>query len=272
MSIGERLSLLKEVYREFSKDNGSMLAAAISFYEFLAFFPLLLVGVGVLGFVLRSPENAKAVLTRSISHFVVGPQAQGILTDVVNGRTAATGIGFVLLVWSAMSAVVVLEKALNLAWEVGEQRGFIQTRVIALLVLVLSAVLLLLSFGATTALHAVRSSSPMALANFGLGWKLLGYAIPLFLSIAPFVMLYKLLPNTHVSWSTALLAGSLTGILWEAAKQGFSYYAVHYASYNKVYGSLGSVILLMVWIYYSSIITVLGAEFGAVWSARRARE
>lgn len=268
MSLQDRLALPKQVWREFGKDNGSLLAAAVSFYGFLALFPLLLVAMGVLGFVLRSPEHAAAVLTPTISHYIVGPHVAAMMAEIIHGRSAATGMGFLLLVWSGMSAIVVLEKAVNVAWEVPEQRGFIRRRLVALAMLATVGVLLFVSFTATTALHAARTSSPQVLANLSIAWKVLGYCIPAFLSIAPFVLLYKLLPNARVSWGTALLAGTLAGVLWEIAKQVFTYYVLNWASYNKVYGSLASVILLMIWIYYSSIITILGAEFGAVWACR----
>ena len=271
MSLQDRISFLKEVWHGYQKDNGSLLAGSISFYGFLSFFPTLLAAVGVLGFVLGSPENAEAAISRTISHFIVGDQARAITEELIKGRSAATGIGLALLLWSGMSAVVVLEKALNLAWSAGEQRGFIKTRLLALATLIITGALLLVSFGATAALRTVRSMAPAAVAGFSPIWTVLGYFVPIFLSIAPFVLVYKLLPVARVSWGTALVAGTLAGLFWEIAKQVFTYYVLNWASYNKVYGSLASVILLMIWIYYSAIITVLGAEFGATWALRRQR-
>ncbi len=268
MSFGRSVAFAKGVWQEFQDDNGSMLAAAVSFFGFLSFWPALLAGVGILGFVLGSPENAEAILTRTVSHFIVGQQAESIVNGIVSGRSAATGIGLVLLLWSGTSAVVALERALNLAWE-APPRGLISSRLLALFTLVVGGLLLIVSFGATTAIRFIRSSSPAMLADLSWLWTVVSYLVPLFLSIAPFVLVYKVLPNTKVSWRTALAAGTLTGLLWEVAKQAFTYYVLNWASYGSVYGSLGSVILLMVWIYYSSTIAVLGAEFGANWSRRR---
>lgn len=267
MSSRDRLAFLKGVWKEFNDDNGSLMAGAISFFGFLSFFPTILAGVGILGYLL-TPENAERILQSTLSHFIVGSQAQAILKQVVNGRGAATGVGLLLLLWSGTSAVVMLEQAMNIAWDSSEQRGFIKTRALALGMLVIGGLLLLVSFGATTALHAVRASSPAILADLGLLWKILGYLVPLLLSIAPFVLVYKFLPCAQVKWPTALFAGLIAGALWEVAKQAFSFYVLRFADYNKVYGSLGSVILLMIWIYYSSTIAVLGAEFGANWSRR----
>lgn len=272
MWIRHGLSMLKDVLKDFRKDNGTLLAAAVSFYGFLSLFPLLLIAVGVLGFVLRSTAHAEAILTPTISHYIVGTQASAIMAGIVHGRSAATGMGFLLLVWSGMSAIVVLEQAVNLAWDAPQRRTFIGQRLVALVTLVVAGALLLVSFGTTTALHAARTASPEFLAKLSFAWTLLGYLIATFFSMVPFVLLYKLLPNARVKWGTALAAGVFTGVLWEVAKQAFTYYVLHWASYNRVYGSLGSVILLMIWIYYSSIITILGAEFGAAWSARGHRK
>ena len=271
MTILNRLELPKEVWREFVKDDGMILSAAVSFYEFLSLFPLLLVSVGVLGYVLKSPERAERILTHSLGHFLIGSQASAIVREIVHGSNAAAGIGIVLLLWSGMSAVVVLEQAINKAWNAGQQRGFLKRRVIAIVTLICAGVLVLASLGLTALIRVLRTSSPEALSDLALVWRLVGYVVPAMLSIGLFVLLYKLLPNTRVSWRTALVAGVFSGVLWEIAKQAFTFYALNFAHFSRVYGSLASVILLMVWIYYSSIITILGAELGAVWQNRHER-
>ena len=262
----------KEVWREFCKDNGFLLAAAVSFYAFLSLFPLLLVAVGVLGYVLRSPAHAEAFLTHSLGGLIVGPTTMSIIGDVIHGRSAATGIGFVLLLWSGTSAAVVLDQAINLAWKTEGMRGYVKRRAIALLTLAVTGVLMSISFGITALIHSVRASSPEFLYRLTHVWGLLGYAIAAMASVALFTMIYKLLPRARVTWRTALVGGLFAGLLWEIAKHAFTFYVLHWAGYNKVYGSLGSVILLMIWINYSAIIAIGGAKFASVWSERRRLE
>lgn len=268
MLIGQRLSFLREVWREFSRHNGFLLAAAVSFYAFLSLFPLLLVAVGVLGYVLRSPVHAEAMLTHFLGGMVVGPQAMAIVGDVIHGRNAATGVGVLLLLWSGMAAAVVLEQAMNVAWNSPERRSYVKKRLIALFALAVVGVLMSLSFGVTALLHFVRESSPEYLYRLTRVWGLLGHLIAAMASVTLFAAMYKLLPYARVSWRTALVGGLFAGALWEAAKQVFTFYVVHWAAYSRVYGSLASVILLMVWINYSAVITILGAEFASHWSAR----
>jgi membrane protein len=93
--------------------------------------------------------------------------------------------------------------------------------------------------------------------------------VPLLVSILTFTIFYWIVPNTHVPVIVALAGGSFAGALWEIAKYGFSYYATHFANYSAVYGSLAGVILLLVWIYYSAIVVIMGAEVASVYAGRR---
>lgn len=272
MLISKRMEMPKEVWRGFAKDNGFLLAAAVSFYTFLSIFPLLLVAVGGLAYALRSPGHAEAALTHLLGRVVVGPKTSSIIGEVIHGRSAATGIGLLLLLWSGTSAVVALEQAINIAWKTEGMRGFVKRRAIALLTLVVVSVLLLLSFGVTALLHSARASSPEFLHRLTHVWRLLGHVAAAVASVALFMTIYKLLPYARVAWRTALVGGLFAGLLWEIAKHAFTFCVLHWAGYSNVYGSLGSVILLMVWINYSAIITILGAEFASVWSERRRRE
>ena len=93
---------------------------------------------------------------------------------------------------------------------------------------------------------------------------------PLPISILMFGLVYRIVPNCPVSWRNALLGGFFAGAAWEAAKYLFALYAAHYANYNKVYGSLGAIVSLMFWAYYSATILLLGAEIAAKEEQRRA--
>ena len=261
----KRFEFLKGVWKSYSRDHGSLLAAAVSFYAFLSLFPLLLLAVGVLGFVLKSPEHAEALLTRLVGSYVVGPNTMSIIQETIHGRDAATGIGLIILLWTGTSALAMLEQAMNLAWKTTERRSAVKRRLIALLTLLVSGAFFAISLGATTLLHTISLSRAAIVSDLGPVWSILAYLLPLIASVALFTIMFKLLPSNPVLWRTALVGGVFSGILWEIAKHGFTYYAVHFADYSKVYGSLGSVILLMVWINYTAVITILGAEFASAW-------
>lgn len=255
----------KAVLRNYSADNGSLAAAAVSFYIFISLIPLLMLGVAILGFVLGSEDSArKAAMQFFQQYWPLGATqanaVQSLLDEVIAHREAATGIGAFALLWSGVSTVVTLEGAINLAWNVRERRSYLMRRLISLGVFVSVGMLLAASFGSTTALAAAREAGllrwPWLLSFFG-------YLLPIFVAVGAFTLIYKALPRTRVPLKYALVGGVFTGVLWEVAKQLFSVYVTHFSNYSKIYGSLAGLILLALWINYSAVMTLLGAEVGS---------
>lgn len=259
----------KAVWQEFTRDNGMLVAAAISFFVFLSLFPLLLAAIGILGLVLGSPANAQQVILGAASGFVAGPQMESAVTQIVHGGSAATGVGLILLVWAATGLMLTLESALDVVWGVEQRHGFVRQRARALLLFFVLGGLLGVSVAATGLVNWVTTGGVPLFPHWGWVSDFFSYLVPVLISIAAFTLMYKLLPNADVSWRAALTGGVFAGILWEIAKQAFTFYVINFADYSKVYGSLAGVILLLVWIDYSAIIVVLGAEIASYSPQRR---
>lgn len=268
-------SLLKDVFHDYSEDNGSMVAAAISFYLFLSFIPLILLAIAAFGFVLRSPEQAQEFVL-SFTRDYPGISESGdinimnVIREVISGRGSATLIGTLLLLWTGTSVIANMEQAINVAWDADQPRGYIKRRLVGLGLLILIGLLLSVSVGATALLRTLQQVSVFGVqpGEWPVIWDVLGYLVPLGITIIAFTLIYKILPNTFVRWRIAFAGGVFAGLLWEAAKIAFSFYLSHFANYSAVYGSIAAVILFLVWIYYSSIIIVIGAEFTSVWNRR----
>lgn len=260
---------MKELAKEFALDRSSLVAAAVSYYVFLSLIPLLLLAVAAFGFILRGEEDAYSTVINFLSTY--SPEGAGgvapLIQEIIQGSSAATGFGLIALLWAGSQAFVNLEIAVNIAWDV-EPRSFIKQRLIAIVLLFAVGLLLLLSFGITTAISAARGYDFFGLDIPGWIWTLLAYPLPLLISIAMFTIVFKLLPNTQVPFAAAFVGGMITGVLWELAKIGFSWYVTNFANFSAVYGSLASVILLLVWIYYSSVVTILGAQISALYNVR----
>lgn len=265
----------KNLVNEFNEDNSALVAAAVSFFIFLSLVPLLLLAVASLGFIFRSEQQAFGLVIDAISTYSPalaeesGPGIHLILKDVIKGSSAATGIGIIFLLWSGSQAFVNLEKAINIAWDTAP-RGFIKSRIVSIALLISVGILFLLSFLATTAANAIQAYGFNLFGHniseaFGFLWRFLSLLLPLAISIGTFTLIYKFLPNTKVLMTPALVGGLVAGLLWETAKQVFSWYVTNFANFNAVYGSLASVILLLLWIYYSSIVTLLGAQLSVLY-------
>lgn len=261
--------LAKATWKEFTQDKGTLVAGAISFFTFLSIFPLLLASIGILGIVLGSPEEAQRMILSATRDYAVGSQAKELITQVVRGGNAATGIGLLLLLWSGTTAVVMLEQAVNVAWDVRQKRNFLKQRGIAMLLFLLVGALVLASLGLTALVSYIQSTEASVIPGWSWFTTLFSYLLPLLVITGMFTLVYKILPYTNVTWRAALTGGIFAGVLWEIALQAFTYYVVNFASYNQVYGSLGAVILLLVWINYSAIIVLLGAELASIVQRRR---
>lgn len=268
-SMSKRLEFLKIVWKEFGEDNGSIVAAAVSFFDFLSLFPLLLVGIAILAIFIGSTAKAESLLTQSLGSFTAGPGMNSLIRNTIHGRGAATGIGAILLLWSGTTAVVILEEALNIAFDIREKRPFFKRRGLALLILIIAGILVLASLGFTGVVNTAVAGPAKFFSEMPFFAEVIGYIIGIIFSVALFFAIYKLLPYTQIPFKVALVGGLFAGILFEIAKQVFTFYVINFASYDKVYGSIGGVILLMVWINYTAIITILGAEFASVWGRKR---
>lgn len=273
------INFIKIVWRDYGEDNGNLVSAAVSYYIFLSLVPLLLLGIAVVGYILGSPERAERIVLTSIQQGAPALAGQagldairGVVTEVISGRGLATGLGLLALLWTGSNVIVIIEQAINVAWRL-EQRKFWRKRLIALVGLLTVYVLFCVSFALTAAISTIRS---MNIHLFGIEpshwpwiWTAAGYLLPALLSVVTFFLLYKFLPNTRVPWKVAFVGGGFAGVLWEILKHVFSFYVSHFAHYSAIYGSLAGLVLLLVWIYFSSMLTILGAELASLYAGRR---
>lgn len=177
-------------------------------------------------------------------------------------------VGLVTLFWSALQIFVNAAAPFNAAFRVKETRNFFQLRLTALCLLLAAGGLFLLSLLPTSGAQLLTKLSLVEL-HYPLK-PLVAFAF-LSLSVAVnacmFSVIYRYLPSpsAKVEWRAAMIAGTIIAILWEAAKQGFGFYLSHYGNYNKLYGSLGGLVGLIFWIYYTSMILLLGAEIASLY-------
>jgi membrane protein len=269
--------VLKRTVREFREDNLTDWAAALTYYAILSIFPALLVMVSVLGLI---GESATEPLLDNLTEVAPGP-AQDIFTDAIqnlNESQGAAGVLFVVglatAIWSASSYVGAFMRASNSIYEVEEGRPFWKLRPVQIAITLL--MMILLSIGAV----AVVVTGPLAeeVGNvIGLGdaavtaWDIAKWPVLIVLVSFMFSVLYWAAPNVRqpgFRWLTP--GGILAVLLWVIASAGFAFYVANFGSYNKTYGSLGGVIVFLIWLWISNIAVLLGAELNA--ELERARE
>jgi membrane protein len=258
-------SILARVYQQFNDDRLLSIAAGIVFYALLAVFPAITAFVAFYGF-FSDPTTIAGHL--EALQDVVPASAFGILSEQVNRAASGTmqlGLTSVLAllfaVWSANSGTKAIMDALNVVYGEREQRGFLRLNFVSLLLTLGTMAALLIALAAVVVV-------PLLLAAFGVGvighLEMLRWPLLLALVLAGLAVLYRVgpsRPQSHWSW---LSMGTVTAAAgWLATSVLLSWYLSNFANYNAIYGSLGALIGMMMWMWISSIVVLLGAELDA---------
>lgn len=263
-------SLVKGTYvHTFFVDNVSIMAAAISFYAILSIIPLLLIFSAISGYVLESSTAAFQKVLQLLIKVIPASATDitGFLSSFVRKKAVFGVIGILGLTWAASRIFSVIENALNVVWKVDKGRPYVKSKLLSLVLVPLS-VLVLVASVLLTAVYTFVTHQTIPVLNFSLhdvGYttKVLQIGIPLCLGVLLFFILYKYIPNRRVSNSAALMGALFAGVSWEFAKLLFDLYVKHYTNLERIYGSFGTLVVMLLWIFYSAFIALVGAEFGA---------
>jgi membrane protein len=263
---------------EFFDDHCPKLAAAISYYVLFSIFPLAILIVSASGAILGGDPEVRATVADHLVNALPWADAgarRGLETSlarVAAGSTTFGVLGIVGLAWSASMMMGALRHAINQAWDVEMHRPFLRGKIVDLGMVLGIAVILNLSFGVTLLMQVARRVSErlaLVLGPLGtgatLGVELLAVLLPLVLTFSCFVLVYRFLPNvrTRVAyvWPGALAAA----LLFEVAKNGLALYLRHFADYDRVYGSLGAVVVFLLFVYVGANVVLFGAEIASEW-------
>lgn len=266
--------LLAGTYRGFMNDNCFQLAAGLSYYAVFSLAPLLFLVVAVFGFLGGSSRAMEYISTQASE--AAGPEVAAYLVDLVHKAYSpskgwlATGLAFGTLFMAATTFLTVLQKSLNIVWGVQAAKSggvglLVRDRVRSLGLILLFGVVLFVSLAASTALKGAADwlltyVSSQTLARIDLGQR----AATFLLLWSLFGLLFKLLPDASVRWRDVGVGAFLTTVLFGLGKEAISLYLAR--SNLGMYGPAGTVIAMLLWVNYSSLILLLGAEFTQQWA------
>lgn len=257
------------------------MASAIAFNVLIALFPLLILGVGLTGILLstRFDNPAAAVVALVVEALPdAGVDLSGAVQELVDGllenRAGFTVFGSLLFVLLATRLVGTIRIALREIFDVGTRRGILQAKAFDVMVVLAGLVLLTLNLGITVVLSAIMSYSVGFLGLEGVTLTLAQRAFGLVIAFASiwvlFLIIYRYLPAGQIGWRTASIAATFTALAHEVLKSGFSWYATEVADYGSAFGNLATAAVLFFWIYYESLVFILGGEFAQVSTMRKA--
>jgi membrane protein len=268
------LGLLWKALKKFIEDNGFFLSSGIAFNLLITLIPFTLLLLALFGTYLY---NDQEVLNHIRTYFrnvtpALDPRVMTNLMDVIQNRQIAGILGFIGLLWFSTWVFSSLRIALNIVFRVENSRGLLWGIAVDLLMMILVGILLLVSMilsSVVTFLQGYEGLIPLAIEPT-MQW-ILKYLVPFFLTCCVFFSIYKITPYKKVHFISALQATLFASLLWEFAKHLFAWYVVHIAEYSIFYGSLSTLIIFILWVYYSSIILIVGGEFAYFLEEERQR-
>lgn len=265
--------LLVQTVKMALRHNVQDLAATIAFWAFFSIFPLLIGILALTGHFLQSAELQARVL-EALAEFLPGsaPLVEENIEAVMNRRGTLSWIAIVGLLWSAGRGFGAITRAINQTLGAERKYTFLVSAARHFLMAVALSVMVTAAIGIPVVLEIVLE--PSVLAKLGLGElslpRLQGWALSFVIMFLVFALIYRLAPYVPVGWRDVLPGALLAAVAFELGKAAFVLYLDRFAHFESVYGPLTSIIVLLLWLYVSALILILGAEYNI--ARRQAKE
>ena len=262
--------LVVRTVQEMSDDDATHMAAGVAYYAVFSLFPLLL-GLIALFNLLPASEVRQAQLTDFAAEYL--PGSEDLLDRNVEVGGALGVIAIFGLLWSGTAIFGAVTKVVNRAWDVHKDRPLFISKPRQLAMALVVGLISLASLAAATFVRATgeyaRSDLPAPDFLVELGGQVMLQTGSFALTLITFLLIYKLMPNTKTYWRYVWPGALVAAVLFEIGKAAFLLYLERFASFQDVYGAVGDVIVLLLWVYVSSLILILGAELSSEYGRLR---
>lgn len=274
LALADIVTITRRAFVNFGTHECAQRSAALAYYAMFAIFPLLLLCISLLGFLLEAgvpmAVDAQTAVLQGVEQTL--PQAKELVENILKETRRSRGetglIGLIVLAWSASHVFTHARLALNVIWNTGLPQGLggvLRLRLNALGMVIGTGLLLLVSTLVNTSLDLVARYATRLPWSDTL-WPL---ALPVIMTsstVVLFALLYRFLPRAPLGWSDVWPGAIVGGVGWEVLKKIFLLYATSMADWGTVYGPIAGVIALLLWLYLSAQILLFGAEFAAAYS------
>jgi membrane protein len=277
MALPDARDFLRELAAKWSADRVSTVGAALAYFTLFSLAPLVVLVIAIAGLLLGPAAAESEVLARLQDQLGAEPARviRSMVTQVTSPRAGvvATLAGFAAMLLGATGALVQLQSALVEIWGAGERvakgiRGVLRQRLVGLAVILGLGALVFASMMLTATLTALQDEIAERVPVLAVLARPTNFVVSLLLSAGVFAVLFRVLPGSYTPWRDLWVGGLVTALLFTIGQQAIGWYLGR--ARTSVYGAAGSLVLLILWIYYSAQILLAGAEFTVVWSRRRA--
>ncbi len=257
-------NVLLQTVKDLVTDHMPQWAAAISYFGLLSIFPLLLAGVSLAAYFVE-PQWALQQVTNVMGKAM--PRGEGLVEDIIKGAIEERGstslISIAAWLWTGSRVFGVLTMALNIAYDVDEAYSYWKRLAVELLMTLSVGVLFLLALSSGFVLGLLWDVVQFLPAQGGATFELLKVLVPTLLLAGVFFLIYWLVPHGKRHWKSALPAAVVATLLFLLAQPLFYQYIERFSNHNLIYGSLGIVIILMIWAWLLALITLFGGELAS---------
>ena len=279
MNVKSGFGLLKETFVEWKEDDALELGAALAYYTIFSLAPMLLVVISIVGLI-YGREAVQGQIVGQIQGLVGRQGAEAVQTILANaGRNQGTGIwatvvGLVTILFGATGVFVQLQSSLNRVWDVqvkkdlGVVKGLVKARIAAFGMLLGIGFLLLVSLIVSTVVAAAGAYANRLFPGAEVLIKILSFALSFGLATVLFAMIYRFLPDVKIQWRDVWFGAAVTALLFAVGKYLIGLYLGN-SSVASTYGAAGSLVVLLLWVYYSTQILFFGAELTQAWARRQ---
>jgi membrane protein len=279
-ALAEVWALVKEAFTSWQDDKAASMGAALAYYSLFSLSPLLIIAIAIASLVFGQ-EAAQGQIVEQLTD-TVGQPAAGALQEII-GRTHASGsgwwatiIGLVTLLFGASAVFSQLQEALNTVWKVTPRPGrafltVVRERFLSFTMVLGTGFLLLISLVITAALASLGSILPIHVPGGAWLWQLVNTLVSLAFITVLFALIYKELPDVKLAWTDVWIGAAVTALLFTLGRYLLGLYLAS-SSVASAYGAAGSLVLVLVWVYYSSQLLLFGAELTRVYAKRKGRQ
>ena len=249
----------------FMAHEGLQYAGSMAYFGVLSLFQFLVLGVVVGSFALGEGAARDFIIEQvEAGSPLEGDTVAAVIDAAIESRGSMTIISFGFLIWAGLGIFAALSRGITRAFEHAPPRSFIKDKLLGLLLMALTGVLAVgsLVIGIVTGLLQDAAASVLdRVPGGGTAVWLIGLLLPLLLIFIAFWIIYRVVPTRPVGWAEVLPGAVVAALLWTVLRFGFTFYATEVASYDSAFGPISTAITLLVFLYFASVIVLLGAEF-----------
>jgi membrane protein len=277
-------TLLFTSVKEFLNDECQNLAAQISYYALFSVFPLILVTIVIVSFLVPDDNIARERLIQQLTgNFPAntvnfGAIVREALRQISNGQPLFITVSIIGLIWAGTGVFDSVTNALNKAWQIEgvkqPPRSLLESLFLRFVLTLIFGLMLLASIVVTLIFDAVHSFADnneqlRIILQGSFIWDLAAFFIPWMLTFVTFMLVYQVTPQRKVSWVDVWPGSVLATVLFEIVKSGFTFYISRFTNYSLTYGPVAGVMVFLFWLYLIAVILLLGGQMSSVWAEMR---